>query len=155
MVNPFGPYRDSPFAPIYYPAAVSPENARVLEIKPEASQVNADFIVHRLEERKLSVRVAWPNGQTIDDASVLVAYEHTKYWNDPSRPGQSWNTDQKGVAEIQVFGDYRVRVLAEKFIAEKNAPAWGSPRYSPVVELETAGLPRSLNLIVSSTKLAH
>jgi len=155
MVNPFGPYRDSPFAPIYYPAAVSPENARVLEIKPEASRVNADLIVHRLEERKLSVRVAWPNGQTIDDASVLVAYEHTKYWNDPSRTGQSWNTDRKGVAEIQVFGDYRVRVLAEKFMTEKNSPPWGAPRYSPVVELETAKLPRSLNLIVSSTKLAH
>jgi len=156
MVNPFGPYKDSPFAPMYYPAAAHLNDARALEIKPEASVINnVDFTVHRLQERKLSVRVAWPNGQAIDDAAVLVAYEDTKYWDDLSRPSQSWSTDKSGVAEIQLFGDYRVRVLAQKFIAEKNSPPWGSPRYSPVVELKTAKLPQSLNLIVSSTKLAH
>lgn len=156
MVNPFGPYKDSPFAPIYYPAAGRPEGARILEIKPEASQVhNIDFTVHPLEERRLSVHVGWPNGHTVDDAAVLVAYEHTRYWDDLSTPAQSWTTDKNGVAEVQLFGDYRVRVVAEKFIAEKDSPPWGSPRYSSVVELETAKLPRNLNLIVSSTTLAH
>jgi hypothetical protein len=158
MVNPFGPHTDSPYAPMYYPSAERAGDARVLEIRPNASHVNnVNFTVGRLPERKLQVRAIWPNGQGVQSASILVAYERTKYWDDLSRPSQSWTTDYKGVAEIQVFGDYRARVFAEKFIDDKKSgtPPWGSPRYSAVVELETAKLPQSLDLIVSSTKLAH
>ena len=126
MVNPFGPCKDSPLAPSYYPEGSHPEDARVLEIKSEAPQVNnIDFTVHRLPQRKLLVHVAWPNGQTIDDAAILLAYEHTKYWDDLGTPAQSWTTDNNGVAEIQVYGDYRVRCWLRNLLQEKNSPALG------------------------------
>ena len=63
----------------------------------------------------------------------------------------------RSLAEIQVFGDFRIRVLAEQFVETEKLPARSNPRYSPLVELETTKLPPSVDLIISSSDvhLAH
>jgi hypothetical protein len=82
----------------------------------------------------------------MEGAEIHIAYEHTGSWEELVTAPRYWNTDGNGAAEIQVFGDSRVRVFAEHF-----------PRYSAAVEMETAKLPGGLDLVVSSSevKLAH
>lgn len=151
LLNSFGPHQDSPYATVYYPSALRPEDARILEIKPEDPHIrNLQFVVTRLPERTLHVRTAWPNGQPVGGAWVHVAYEHTREWEDPTSSVQGGITDQKGVSELHLFGDLRVRVFAVEYVEDKMV---SSPRYSALVELETGKLPPSLDLVVSSSDL--
>jgi hypothetical protein len=157
MLNSSGPYQESPYAPIYYPSARRPEDARILEITPQAPHVHhVDFIVRPLSKRTLKVRALSPTGQPVAEAPILVAYENTRDWDEVIKSHASY-TDRHGLAEIQVFGDFRIRVLAEQFVETEKLPARSNPRYSPLVELETTKLPPSVDLIISSSDvhLAH
>ena len=154
MVNPWGPLMDSPYAPIYYPSAARPNAARVLKIEPRTPQIrNVDVIVRSLPERTLQVRALSPRGEPIQGASIKVAYENTKYWDDVTRSSQAGETDRTGLAEIRLFGDFRVRMLAEQLIEDLKTPPWYSSRYSGLVELDTSKLPQRLDLTISSSQV--
>lgn len=75
MVNPYGPENDSPYPPMYYPSAERLSDAQVFEI-PDGQHIHhADFILPRLSQKKMEVRVSWPDGHVIDGAWVYVGYE--------------------------------------------------------------------------------
>lgn len=151
MVNPGGPNKDSPYAPVYYPSAAHPNAAWVLKIEPRTPQIrNVDVIVRSLPERTLQVHAFSLRGEPIEGASIKVAYENTEYWDDVARWSQVGETDRTGFAEIRLFGDFRVRVLAEQLIEDLKTPPWYSSRYSGLVELDTSKLPKRLDLTISS-----
>jgi hypothetical protein len=153
-INPFGPSEDSPYAPLSYPSAIRAEDARVLDIAVGQHTKNLDFIVSRLPERKLQVRVTWPDGRPVAGASVYVAYEHTKAYVLLNETGDSRVTDHNGLAYIPVFGSSRIRVHAAKSIEDEKTGVISS-RYSPPVELEADKLPGKIDLVVSLLALPH
>jgi hypothetical protein len=143
LLNPVGPSQDSPYPFLYYPSAASSHEARVFEIKAGDPHIgNINFTVGRLVERTLPVRVKWADGRPMEGAEIHIAYEHTGSWEALVSAPRYWNTDGNGNAEIHVFGDSRVRVFAEHF-----------PRYSAVVEMDTAKLSGGVDLVVSSAEL--
>ena len=105
---------------------------------------NIDFMVRQLVERTLQVRARWADGRPLDRGEIHIAYEHTGSWEALVSAPRYWNTDGNGNAEIHVFGDSRVRIFAVGFVGEEL-----SPRYSAVVEMETAKLGSGLDLVVS------
>ena len=155
MVNPWGPYKESPYAKVFYPSAAHPDAARVLKIEPQNQHLqNVDLAVRSLPERTLQVHASSPQGKPIEGASIKVAYENTKYWDDEALSSQVGETDRTGLAEVRLFGDFRVRVFADQSIEDLKTPPWYSHRYSKLVELETSKLPQRLDLIISSSQVA-
>jgi hypothetical protein len=86
MVNPWGPQEDSQYPPVYYPSAKTFGDAQIIELSDGQHIRNADFVLPRLQERKMQVRVTWPDGKAIDGAWVYVAYENTKGFSSPTTP---------------------------------------------------------------------
>jgi hypothetical protein len=150
LINPFGPYDDSPYPRRYYPAAERREDARVFEIGGSDHTWNVRIAVNRLVRRDLRVHAIWPNGQPADDTWVHLAYENARGYEDPVTSALSQVTDRTGVAELHTFGDSRIRVQAEKAVDDQKGSA--PSRYSAVVELETTTLPRSLDLVLSTSR---
>jgi hypothetical protein len=145
LLNTGGPSLSSPYPLLYYPSAVRSEDARVLEIKAGDAHIkNIDFMVRQLVERTLQVRARWADGRPLDRGEIHIAYEHTGSWKDLITAPRCCSTDGIGAAEIHVFGDSRVRIFAVGFVGEEL-----SPRYSAVVEMETAKLGSGLDLVVS------
>jgi len=154
MVNPWGPSKDSPYAPVYYPSVGSPSAPRIFEIEPQNPHIrNVDLVVHNLPGRTLQVHALSPDSAPVEGAGIRVAYERTRQWEDVATSPQSWITDRTGLAEIRVFGDFRVRVLAEQSVEDKKTPPWYSLRYSGLVELDTSKMPQKLDLIISSSQV--
>ncbi len=150
QVNPNGPSDASPYAPLYYPSATRPEDARILEIATDGQHLKGvNFVLKRLRRRNLQVRVVWPTGQPVAGADVFLVYEHTVWYKQPYGWPQYWTTDRDGFAEVHVFGDSRVRLWAAT-----NLPgAVPDPnRYSAPIELEGAKLPRRLEMVTSFTE---
>jgi hypothetical protein len=148
-INSDGPREYSPYAPLYYPSSMRPEDARVFEVAEGHHIQNVVFALKRLAGRILQVRVTWPNGQPADGAQIGIAYEHTEAYE---RPTVAWGgtTDQGGVANVEVFGGSRIRAWAEERVDEgRRYPA---VHYSVGAEIETDKLPRRLDLVVSSKK---
>jgi hypothetical protein len=150
LINSFGPWEDSPYSRMYYPAAQRREDARVFEIGGSRQFRDLHVVVMRQARRALQVRVKWPNGKPADDTWIHFAYEHAEYYDRLEASPLSKTTDRAGVAELHLFGDARIRVQAEKAISSQTGP--DSYRYSSVVELETNRLPPSLDLILSSSQ---
>ena len=101
----------------------------------------------------MQVHASSSKGEPIEGASIKVAYENTHYWDDAARSFQLGETDRTGFAEIRLFGDFRVRVLAEELIQDLKTPPWYSSRYSELVELDTRKLPQRLDLNISSSQV--
>jgi len=150
LINSFGPWEDSPYSRMYYPAAKRREDARVFEIGGSRQFRDLHVVVTRQARRALQVRVKWPNGHPADDTWVHFAYEHAEYYDRLESSTLSRTADRAGVAELNLFGDARIRVQAVKAISSQTGP--DSYRYSSVVELETNRLPPSLDLILSSSQ---
>jgi hypothetical protein len=147
-INPDGPHEGSPFAPQYYPASTSPEGAHVFEVGEGQQIRNVDFVLPRLYERRLRVRVAWPNGRPVDEAILHIAYEHADFYD--RGHGFEEVVDHNGIADATVFSGSHIRMWAE----QPDYVGRGSPsaRYSAGIELETDKLPPVLELVVTSTK---
>lgn len=151
-INPYGPSEDSPYAALYYPSAMRAEDAQVLDMAAGQHIKNLDFSVSPLPERKLRVRVTWPNGRPAGGAWVYIAYEHTKAYVSLEAAAEFRAADHNGLADIPVFGSSRIRVFAIQSIDEEKTGAISS-RYSPPVELEADKLPSNIDLVVSLLKL--
>jgi hypothetical protein len=152
-VNPAGPTDDAPFPALYYPSDEHRAEARALEITSDRKRLkNVDFTLRRLAEHTLQVRATWPNGQPIEGAVIHAALEHTSEWEEPATASRFWETDAKGVAQVHLFGNSRVRVLAEKFVDDQKSTG-PSPRYSQIIELEPTKPPHNLDLVVPSSSL--
>jgi hypothetical protein len=147
-INEDGPRAEAPYAPQYYPSSAGPEGAHVFEVGEGRHIRNVDFVLRRLDERNLRVRVGWPDGRPADGASVRIAYEHTDLYDRGGRYGT--DVDQNGIGDITLFSGSHIRVWAERLVDEKLRRP--SLRYSGAVELETDKLPPRLNLVVMSTK---
>ncbi len=146
IANPYGPFKDpyeeSPYAP----------TSQTLEIKPEDPHLrNVDLTVRRLPERSFRARALSISGQPIEGASIFMAYEHTKVWNDVANSPQRWETDRGGLVTIHVFGDVRIRVLA-RLVDNLKTPPYFAFRDSREVELESVKLPKSLDLVIPSSR---
>jgi len=153
VINPYGPNERTPYATMYYPSALRREDRTILEVTPEKRHLrDVNFTVHALVDRALPVRVRWPDGRTAEQASVRLAYEHSSEWDDVVRSAEVGFGDGKEPITIHVFGDSRVRVIAEAYVGgELDQRRMPLPHRSSVVELDTTKLPRSLDLTITTS----
>jgi hypothetical protein len=147
MVNPWGPQ------PIYYPSAKTLGDAQIIELRDGQHIRNADFVLQKLGERKMQVRVTWPDGKTIHGAWVYVAYENTKGFKSLIDASSVGITDENGQASFSVFGKSRIRIYAAEAVDELKRPPFISSRYSVPAEFEGDKVPEKLELVVTTKTL--
>lgn len=153
MVNPWGPQEGAQYPPVYYPSAKTLNDAEIIEVSDGQHIHNADFVLPRLQERKMQVRVTWPNGRAINGAWVYVAYENTKAFSSPNNASHVAITDHNGQAAFSVFGKSRIRVFAEESVNDLKGPPFFSSRYSVPGEFDADKVPDKLDLVVTTKKL--
>ena len=153
MVNPWGPQQDSQYSPIYYPSATTFSDAQIIDLSDGQHVRNADFIVPRLQERKMQVRVTWPNGKAIDGAWVYVAYENTRGFSSPNDASHVAVTDHNGQAAFSVFGKSRIRIYGQESVNDLKGPPFFSSRYSVPADFDADKVPDKLDLVVTTKKL--
>ena len=153
MVNPYGPDNDSPYPPLYYPSAGRLSDAQVLGI-PDGQHIHdADFVLPRLSQKKIEVRVARPDGHVIDGAWVYVAYENTKGFETLIDAAHVAITDHNGQASFAVFGKSRIRIYGEEAVNDLKGPPFISSRFSAPVEFEADKVPDKLDLVLTKKRL--
>ena len=153
MVNPFGPDKDSPYPPMYYPSADHLSDAQVFEIGDGQHVQYAQFVLPRLAQKKMEVRVTWPDGHAIDGAWVFVAYENTKGLEKLIDAAHVAITDHNGQASFAVFGKSRIRIYAEESVNDLKGPPFFSSRYSVPAEFDADKVPDKLDLVLTKEKL--
>jgi hypothetical protein len=153
MVNPWGPQEESQYPPVYYPSAKTFSDAQIIELSDGQHILNADFILPRLQERKMQVRVTWPNGKASDGAWVYVAYENTKGFQSLTDAAHVAITDHSGQASFVVFGKSRIRIYAEEAINDLKGPPFFSSRYNVPAEFEADQVPDKMELVLTKNKL--
>jgi hypothetical protein len=152
MVNPFGPEKDSPYRPTYYRSSDRLSDAYIFEIADGQHISHADFVLPGLAQKKMEVRVTWPDGRVIDGAWIYVAYENTKGFESPDNAAHVAITDKDGHASFAVFGKARIRIYAEEAVDDLKGPPFISSRYSVPAEFEADKVPDKLDLVVSREK---
>ena len=154
MVNPWGPQTGSEYPPVYYRSARTFSNAQVIELSDGQHIRSADFVVSKLEERTMQVRVTWPNGKAIAGAWVYVAYENTRAFSSPTNASHVAITDPNGRATFSVFGKSRIRIYAEEPVNDLKGPPFFSSRYNVPADFEADKVPDKLDLVLTEKKLA-
>ena len=153
MVNPYGPDQNSPYPPMYYPSADRLSDAQVFELAEGQHVKHADFVLPRLAQKKMEVRVTWPDGHAIESAWVFVAYENTKGFESLTNATHVAVTDKNGHASFTVFGKSRIRIYVEEAVDDLKGPPYISSRYSVPAEFEADRVPDKLDLVVTKKKL--
>jgi hypothetical protein len=153
MVNPWGPQQDSQYPPVYYPSATNFSDAQIIDLSDGQHVGNTDFVVPRLQERKMQVRVTWPNGKAIDGAWVYVAYENTRGFSSRNNASHVAITDHNGQASFSVFGKSRIRIYGEESVNDLKGPPFFSSRYSVPADFDADKVPDRLDLVVTTKKL--
>lgn len=153
MVNPWGPQKGSEYPPVYYPSATTFSDAQIIELSDGQHLRSADFVVPRLQERKMQVRVTWPSGKAIDGAWVYVAYENTRAFSSPNNASHVAITDHNGQATFSVFGKSRIRIYVEEPVNDLKGPPFFSTRYSVPADFDADKVPDKLDLVVTTKKL--
>ena len=149
LVDPNGPNDEWPYDIQYYPSALRPEDAKVLQLDQGQEIKGVDFTVRRLAEREVQVRITWPNGSPVTNAPVYVAYEHTKEY-ESLRDASDWkNTDQNGLAVIHLHGNSRVRLFGEQSLYNEKTKSQQS-YYSHPVESDVGKVPDKIDLVLNS-----
>ncbi len=140
IVNPFGPDPESPYAPLYYPSAHRPQDAKVFDVAKGQHLKNLAATLPRLAERKLPIRIRTLDGQPVKDPWLFIIYERSwPYYHDPLGGGGGRKTDDDGRFEISVFGnDQRLWIFARALAS--------SSLVSSPVELRGSNLPDHLDL---------
>ncbi|MGB7282150.1 MAG: carboxypeptidase-like regulatory domain-containing protein [Candidatus Acidiferrum sp.] len=151
-INPNGPSEESSYGTLYYPGGSRPEDAGVLEIGEGEHIKNVILAVSQLRERKLKVRVTWPDGKPAAGAWTYVAYQNTPEYEKLGNTTYFAKANQGGLAELHIYGDGRIRIFAEDITNDGKTIA-GAPRYSIPIELDPANLPEEVDLGVSSREL--
>ena len=136
------PSDDYPFPPMFYPNAVSPELASVLELAKGEKLDNVDFAVQDFEPRLLRVQVLWPNRRPAADAHVFIEYEQSYCWKMGCVLAY-FTTHQDGRVTFYGYGRGRVRVYA---VAKHSS---GKEWISGFKELRLADLPFATTLTIS------
>jgi len=152
LVNPWGPQEDSRYPSVYYPSAKTFGDAQIIDLSDGQHIQHADFVLPRLQERKMQVRVTWPDGKAIDGAWVYVAYENTKGFQNLTDAAHVAITDHKGQATFDVFGKSRIRIYAEEAVNDLKGPPFVSSRYSVPAEFEADRVPDELDLVLRINK---
>jgi hypothetical protein len=152
VANSYGPNDQSPYDVQYYRSTSDARNAEALELGPGQCIQGIDFIVPRLAERTITVRVTWLDGRRAPEAHICVAYEHTE--NFARLTTASWikDTGQNGFGVIHVFGDSRVRVFAAQYVDDEKHNRTDT-YYSQTVESVASKIRDQLNLVLTSPKL--
>jgi hypothetical protein len=153
MVDPDGPGEGWPYEPQYYPSATQIGGARVFEIGQGQHIKNIDFAANSLAERKVHIRVTWPDGRVVYVAAIHVAYEHTQEYERPRGTSFVAMTDHDGEAVVGVFGTSRIRIYAEGSVNDLKGPPFYSSRYSVPLEFEAHKVPDKLDLVLTEKKL--
>jgi hypothetical protein len=149
MVNPDGPYDEWPYDVQYYRSALHAQEAQILELGAGQQIKGIDFTVPRLAERMVQVRVTSPNGGGAADASICVAYEHTKNFASPTTASRIKDTDQNGPGVIHLYGNSRVRVFAAQYV-ENEKTKQTDTYYSHPVEAAADKVPENIQLVLTS-----
>jgi hypothetical protein len=147
MVNPWGPQ------PVYYASAKTLRDGERIELSDGQHIRNANFVLQKLEERKMQVRVTWADGKAIDDAWVFVGYENTRGFTSPNNASSVAITDKDGHASFSVFGKSRIRIYAEKATNDLKEAPFVSSWYSVPSEFEADVVPENLDLVVPTKNL--
>jgi hypothetical protein len=154
MVNPYGPDKESPYPPMYYPSADRLSDAQIFEIADGQQLHHVDFILPRLAQKKTEVHVTWPDGHgVIDGAWVYVAYENTKGFEKLIDAAHVAIADKNGQASFAVFGKSRIRIFAEESVSDLKGPPFISSRYSVPAEFEADQVPDKLNIVLTKKTL--
>jgi len=143
LANSYGPTHESPYAPLYYPSALSKDEARIIDLAPGQHLRSLDFALERLVERRVPIRFDTVNGRPVKDPWFWAIYVRSRYYHDnPLGGGGILKTDENGGSEISVFGDdLRVWVFAEEFAGDTH-------QISAPLELHGSSLPDRLDLTV-------
>lgn len=145
VINPSGPWDESPFDIQYYPSTWHPENAQVLTIGPGQQIAGINFVALRLAEKKVQLHLTWPDGRPVYGASVCGAYEHTRDYDPLDDRNCYAHSDGKGNATVRFFGESRVRFFAEQqYKSDSDTQMY----YSPRVEAEVPKLPDKIDLVL-------
>jgi hypothetical protein len=146
MVNPLGPNKDSPYPPMYYRSAARLPDAQVLKVGEGQHIKDADFVLPILTQKKMEVRVTWPDGRPVDGAWIYVAYEHTRGFDLLNDAAHVAITDHNGEASFSVFGKSRLRIYAEEALSDLKGPPFVSSRYSVPADFQADMVPEKLEL---------
>lgn len=154
MVNPYGPDKDSPYPPVYYRSAGRFADAQVFEVGEGQHIKDVDFVVPILAEKKIGVRVTWPDGHAVDGAWIYVAYEHTKGFDSLNDAARVAITDHNGEASFPVFGISRIRIYAEEAVNDLKGPPFFSSRFSVPAEFQADIAPGKLEFVLTRKTLS-
>ena len=147
MVNPWGPQ------PVYYASAKTLRDGERIELSDGQHIRNANFVLQKLEERKMKVRVTWPDGKAIDGAWVFVGYENTRGFESPNNASSVAITNKDGHASFSVFGKSRIRIHAETAINDLKEAPFISSWCSVPAEFEADVAQENLDLVVTTKNL--
>jgi len=153
MVDPDGPGEGWPYESQYYPSAVQISGAHVFEIAKGQHIKNIDLVVTKVAERKVHVRVTWPDGRAEKQAAIYVAYEHTQKYEHPRGIYFVAMTNDNGEATIGVLGASRILVYAEGWVNDLKGPPFNSPRYNVPLDFDADKVPDKLDLVLTEKKL--
>lgn len=142
IVDSIGPHKESPYPP-------QTQGVYILELSPGQRIEGVAFSVRPSIERKLRVRVLWPDGRPVKNATVSVAYDRPQGYIRPVVYESDPEPDKNGVGEISVFGNLHVRVFAVGYLDGNFNSFWDSLRYSAPVDLQGSALPSQVDFVVN------
>ena len=141
-VDSVGPHKDSPYPP-------QTQGVYILDLSAGQRIEGVAFSMRPSIERKLRVRVFWPDGRPVKNATVSVAYDRPQGYIRPVVYDSDPEPDKNGVGEISVFGDLHVRVFAVGYLDGNFNSFWDSLRYSAPVDLQGSALPSQVDFVVN------
>jgi hypothetical protein len=151
LVNPYGPSEQSPYDIQYYRSASRSQDAQILELGEGQAIQQINLTLPRLSKKDVQVQVTLPDGRVVPGADIFVAYENTPGYEFPQSVASVKKTDQTGLALVSLYGNSRVRILAELSVANtgKNGD---TVYYSYVVESEASKMQNKIDLVLNSMK---
>lgn len=142
IVDPEGPHKESPYPP-------QAQGVRILDLSPGQRIQGVGFTVHPSVERKLRVRVLWPDGRPVKNATINVAYDRPPGYALPVIYESDPGPDQNGFGEISVFGELHVQVFAVGYLNGSFNTFGDSMRYSAPIDLRGSALPNQVDFVVN------
>lgn len=103
----WAPDRDDPYRRTYYPGVNDKSEAGLIVMGEGERLKGYDLTLPpRLVEREVQVMVVWPDGKPVSGASVRAEV------SEATTSRESAHTDEKGMAVIKLFENYRYIVIA-------------------------------------------
>jgi hypothetical protein len=138
---------------MYYRLAARLPDAQVVKVGEDQHIKDADFVLPTLAQKKMGVRVTWPDGHPVDGGWIYVAYEHTTGFDLLNDAAHVAIPDHNGETSFSVFGKSRLRIYAEEAVNDLKGPPFVSSRYNVPAEFQADMVPEKLALVLTGKTL--